>query len=211
VDATVGILEDQTYSFSAADFPFTDTNDASPNTLLSVRIATLPSNGVLCLLGSPVLPGQANSASNLTQLTFTPVANANGLPYTLFTFRVQDNGGTANGGVDVDSTPNTVTINVTPVNDAPSGTDNTIAILEDQRYTFVAADFGFSDPSDTPANTFANLKITTLLGSGQLKLSSTAVTVGQFIPVASISQLNYTPAANVNGSPAASFTFQVQD
>ena len=33
---------------------------------------------------------------------------------------MQDNGGTANGGVDLDPTPNTITINVTPVNDAPT-------------------------------------------------------------------------------------------
>ena len=33
---------------------------------------------------------------------------------------MQDNGGTAGGGVDLDPTPNTLTVNVTPVNDAPS-------------------------------------------------------------------------------------------
>jgi hypothetical protein len=36
---------------------------------------------------------------------------------------VQDNGGTANGGVDLDPTPNTMTVNVTPVNDAPTATN----------------------------------------------------------------------------------------
>ena len=35
-------------------------------------------------------------------------------------FQVQDNGGTANGGVNLDPTPNTLTINVTPVADAPT-------------------------------------------------------------------------------------------
>jgi hypothetical protein len=35
------------------------------------------------------------------------------------TFQVQDNGGTANAGVDLDQSPNTLTINVTSVNDAP--------------------------------------------------------------------------------------------
>ena len=39
--------------------------------------------------------------------------------YATFTFQVQDNGGTANGGVDLDQTPNTITVNVTAVNDAP--------------------------------------------------------------------------------------------
>jgi len=52
-------------------------------------------------------------------LTFTPNLNGNGTGYTDFTFQVQDDGGTANGGVDFDTTPNTITFDVTPVNDAP--------------------------------------------------------------------------------------------
>ena len=50
------------------------------------------------------------------------------------------------------SRANTITIDVTPVNDAPAGDDNTVTTNEDTAYTFAAADFGFSDPNDTPAN-----------------------------------------------------------
>ncbi len=50
-------------------------------------------------------------------LTFTPDANGNGSPYSSFTFQVQDDGGTANGGVDLDPTPKVMTINVTGVPD----------------------------------------------------------------------------------------------
>ena len=57
-------------------------------------------------------------------LMFTPAANANGTAYASFTFQVQDDGGTANGGVDLDQSANTITINVTSVNDAPAGADN---------------------------------------------------------------------------------------
>ena len=56
-------------------------------------------------------------------LIFTPAANANGTAYASFTFQVRDDGGTANGGVDLDQSANTFTINVTSVNDAPAGTD----------------------------------------------------------------------------------------
>ena len=52
-------------------------------------------------------------------LVFTPMAHGNGAPEATFTFQVQDNGGTANGGVDLDQSANTVTINVNAVNDAP--------------------------------------------------------------------------------------------
>ena len=75
---------------------------------------------------------------------------------------MQDNGGTANGGVDLDQSANTITINVTSVNDAPAGADNVKTINEDAAYTFAAADFGFSDPNDSPANALAAVKITTL-------------------------------------------------
>ena len=37
----------------------------------------------------------------------------------------------ANGGVDLDPTANTLTIDVTPVNDAPAGTNKTVTALED--------------------------------------------------------------------------------
>ena len=61
---------------------------------------------------------------------------------------MQDDGGTANGGVDTDPTPNTITVNVTSVNDAPAGTDKTVTTLEDTAYVFASADFGFTDASD---------------------------------------------------------------
>ena len=52
-------------------------------------------------------------------LTFQPDPNGFGAPYASFTFQVQDNGGTANGGVDLDQTPNTITITIAPDNLAP--------------------------------------------------------------------------------------------
>ena len=52
-------------------------------------------------------------------LTYTPAANANGT--ATITLVLMDNGGTALGGVDT-SAPQTFTITVTAVNDAPSFT-----------------------------------------------------------------------------------------
>ena len=48
-----------------------------------------------------------------------------------------------------------VHITTSSVNHAPAGTDNTVTTLEDTAYTFAAADFGFSDPNDSPANNAA--------------------------------------------------------
>ncbi len=62
-------------------------------------------------------------------LTYTTAANANGSAD--ITLTLSDNGGTANGGVDT-SAPQTFTINVTAVNDAPSFTSGgDVTVLED--------------------------------------------------------------------------------
>lgn len=59
---------------------------------------------------------QAPAISPAGTLTFQPAADANGS--AVLTIRVQDNGGTANGGIDT-SPPQTFSIIVTPVNDPP--------------------------------------------------------------------------------------------
>ena len=79
-----------------------------------------------------------------------------------------------------------MTVNVTSVNDAPAGTNNTVTTLEDTAYTFSAADFGFSDPNDSPANSLLAVKITTLPAAGTLSDNGVAVTAGQFVTVADI-------------------------
>ena len=212
---TVTTLEDTAYTFSVADFGFTDATDSPANALLNVRITTVPGAGTLVLSGVAVTAGQFVSAANITagNLKFTPAANANGAGYASFTFQVQDNGGTANGGVDLDPTPRTMTVNVTAVNDAPVGTNKTVTVLEGSVYTFTVADFGYTDPNDSPANALLNVKITTLPAAGSLKLSGVAVTAGQLITAANISagNLKFTPAANGSGAGYAAFTFQVKD
>src|SRR5438552_5009584 len=45
---------------------------------------------------------------------------ANGIGYASFTFQVQDDGGIANGGVDLDQSANTMTVDVTSVKDGQS-------------------------------------------------------------------------------------------
>jgi|GEM_PF-2237934 len=119
-DNTVTTPEDTAYTFAAADFGFTDPNDTPPNTLLAVKITTLPTLGTLTNNNVTVNAGDFIPVANINGglLKFTPVADGFGTPYTSFTFQVQDNG----GGTDLDPTPNTMTINVTAVNDPPSFT-----------------------------------------------------------------------------------------
>jgi len=130
-DTTVTTNEDTAHAFTTADFGFTDATDAGAHTLLAVKITTLPGAGTLRNNGVDVTAGQSVAVADITGglLVFTPVANANGATYATFTFHVQDNGGTANGGVDLDGSPNTMTVAVTAVNDVPSftkGADQTV-------------------------------------------------------------------------------------
>src|SRR5690606_30776221 len=114
-------------------------------------------------------------------------------------------------GVDLDATPNTITIDVTSVNDAPAGADKTVTTLEDTALVFTAADFGFTDPNDSPANTLLAVQISALPASGTLTLAAGAsapgaVTLNQVISAADLAFLTYTPAANANGAGLATFT-----
>jgi hypothetical protein len=214
-DKTVTTLEDTAYTFTSADFGFTDASDAAANNLLGVKISALPGTGSLTLSGVAVSAGQTISAANIAagNLKFTPAANANGTGYASFTFQVQDDGGTGNGGIDLDQMPNTITVDVTPVNDAPAGTNKTITALEDATYTFAAADFGFNDSSDSPADTLLSVKIATLPGAGMLTNNGIALNAGDTVTAVDIvaGNLKFAPAANASGAGYASFTFQVQD
>jgi hypothetical protein len=215
VNKTVTTIEDTAYTFTSSDFGFSDANDSPANTLMAVKISTVPGVGSLKLSGVAVTAGQSVSVANIDagNLKFTPAADANGAGYASFTFQVQDDGGTANGGVDLDQSPNTMTVNVTAVNNAPAGTNNTVTTNEDTQYTFATADFGFTDPNDSPANALTSVKITTIPGAGSLMLSGVAVTAGQTVSVANITagNLKFTPAGNASGAGYASFTFQVRD
>ncbi|WP_415036523.1 DUF4347 domain-containing protein, partial [Azonexus sp.] len=126
---TVTTLEDQAYTFSAADFGFNDAGNNPANSLLAVKVTTLPGAGSLTLNGVAVTAGQFVSVTDINtgKLKFTPAADANGAGYASFTFQVQDDGGTTMGGVDLDPTPKTMTVNVTPVQDAFDDSASTTA------------------------------------------------------------------------------------
>ena len=88
-------------------------SDVDGNTLLAVKITTLPAVGSLTLNSVPVTVGQVVPAADIVAglLTYAPPTNAFGVVAN-FDFQVQDNGGTANGGVNLDPTANKLTIQV---------------------------------------------------------------------------------------------------
>jgi large repetitive protein len=112
-DKSLTLGEDTSYTFTVADFGFTDTADAG-QTLVAVKIATLPvaSTGVLLFNNAAMAAGTSVTVAEIAagRLTFVP-ADDSTAPAS-FTFQVQDSGGTANGGINLDPTANTASFTI---------------------------------------------------------------------------------------------------
>ena len=197
-DNTFAIGEDGSHTFAAANFGYSDT-ESSP--LDSITITSLPGQGSLTLNGVAVTANQVIDASSIGNLVFSPATNANGNNYASFQFTVSD------GSLD-SVTPNTITFNVNAVNDLPTGTDDTITILEDGSHTFTAADFGYSD---VEGSSLDRVQITSLPTPGTLQLSGANVALNDEIAFADIGNLVFSPATNANGAGYASIGFKVHD
>jgi VCBS repeat-containing protein len=136
------------------------------------------------------------------------VANSTLLNYEAATSHAVTVRVTDRGGLTYDET---FTINLTNVNEAPTGTNATVTITEDTSHVLTAANFGFSDVDAGDA--LSAVRIDTLPTAGTLTLSGTAVTAGQVITTADLAagQLVFTPAADANGTGYARMTFSVRD
>ncbi len=109
------------------------------DSLVQIEITSLESAGSLQLEGADVTLGQVISAADIAagNLTFTPAADENGVGYDSFGFRVHD-------GTAYSAAAYTMTVDVTPVQDLPTGSDGTVTTSEDTAYVFGTGDFGFS-------------------------------------------------------------------
>ena len=211
--ATIAASENQSYTFKVSDFPFADPNDLPANTLQAVIFETLPGAGTITDNNVAVVAGQAVLAADIAQgkVVFTPTANSFGS--TSFTFAVEDNGGTANGGLDTSGTA-TATINVAQRADHPPTTGNaTIGAIENTPYVFTLQDFPFADPNDTPPNALQAVVIVSLPGAGTLSLNGQPVTAGQVVLASDIAagKLSFLAAAQATAKPYTTFQFEVQD
>jgi hypothetical protein len=205
-DKAVTTGEDTDYVFTTADFGFTDPNDSPANSLLAVTITTLPDKGTLKLSNVAVTMGQSIAVADITggNLTFTPAAGANGVPYTSFTFQVQDDGGTANSGVDLDATPNTITMNVSDVNDPPAPSGGPFSLAENSAVGTVVGTVAANDPDPGQTHTFAITAGNTggafaINNSGVITVANQAALDFETTPTFSL-----TVQATDNGSPVLS-------
>jgi len=136
--STVTRLEDSG-AYSAASFATFSPGPASESAQTLVGYTVTNNNNALF---------SAQPAINTSgTLTFTPAANAFGS--ATVTVVTQDNGGTANGGVDTSTT--TFTIAITSVNDAPSFTSNS-NVLGSSGFDLVAWGNNTYGQINVPAN-----------------------------------------------------------
>jgi hypothetical protein len=134
-DGAVTTSEDTDHAFAGSDFGFTDPDTGTGDALSGVRIDTLPAQGTLKLSNVAVVAPTTVTSAQLAagNLTYTPPANVCGVPFTTFTFSVRD------GSSVFDTSPNTLTVNVTCVDDAPvADDDGTTTVAEDSGATSIA-------------------------------------------------------------------------
>jgi hypothetical protein len=137
------------------------------------------------------------SPNSAAVLTFAPAANTFGVAVIAVT--VIDDGGTANGGVNF--LTRTFTLNVAPVNDAPTlgAIADPQAILEDTGVQTI----NFGGISAGPANEAAQTLSVTATSSNPLLIPNPAVVYNSPDGAGSLS---YLPVANANGSAIVTVT-----
>jgi subtilase family serine protease len=182
-DKTLTLLEDA----APISLRITAPTDVE-NDVLTITVNALvdPSKGVIRLAnGTSVSLNQTLTITELQQLVFVPIANANGAAGT-FSYIVND----GNGGI----TSQSVTLNITPVNDAP-----------------VAS----SDAATTNANTPLILSAATLLANDTdidgdtLRLGGVSNAINGSVAINASGNVVFTPTTGFSG--IGSFNYYVSD
>ena len=144
--STVTTNEETDHTFAAADFSYADSNG---DPLDSVKITGLPATGKgrLTLDGTAITSGDLSktvTAADLTasKLKYTPPANATGMGYASFKYKVND--GTVDSAAEY-----TMTINVTAVNRPATGAP-TISGTAQVGQTLTASTTPIADPDGLP-------------------------------------------------------------
>ena len=189
--------EDTPHNFQADDFNY---SDADNDPLDHITIVSLPESGSLFLNDQPVTAGQQIAAGDIDGLSFVPGPNESGPEYTSFVYSVSD-------GV-TDSANGTMTVQVDPINDAPTSENGNLTLQGDDEIDLQRDDFAFVD---IDGDAFDHVAITSLPAAGSLTYQGQPVQVGDYIPANRISRLTYEPDEGATGADYDSFGFTVSD
>jgi gliding motility-associated-like protein len=178
-------------STSAATAIKTLTAADTDGTIASYTVASLPSHGTLALAGVAVTAGQVLTPTQVSNLTYDPVGTFTG--NDTFTFTATDN-------LNAVSTAATVTIPVG--NNTPVANNDTNTVIPS---TSAATAIKTLTAADTDG-TIASYTVTSLPAHGTLALAGVAVTAGQVLTPAQVSNLTYDPIGTFTGNDTFTFT-----
>ena len=149
------------------------------------------------------------TAVNSGLLKFKAAADENGSSYDAFSFRVGDDGGTANGGVAIDPTANVITFDVGAVNDTPvvDGPGSAYTVNEQTNLSIEGTGFTVADVDAASGTMTATLNvgegaitivegdsgvtITGGNGSGTVTLTGTLTQIDNLLTGASTGTITY--------------------
>jgi len=192
-------IEDATITFTTTDFT-NAFSDVDADQLASIKIITLPANGVLKLNGVNVTVNQLISSADLSNLIFVPDANFNG--GTSFKWNATD------GAVFADL-PEDVIITITPVNDLPVAVNDIGSVNEDNTLTVSAGSGLLSNDSDVDTGTTLTISSFTfpgISGSPVIGAPFNIPNVGS-ITINADGSYSFTPLTNYSGAvPIITYT-----
>jgi len=224
VPADVAVTEDTVGYLDLSAITFADVDSAA-----NVTVTLTASEGTLTALVTADVVTITGSGTNTLTLVGTvaeinasldplPILGVSNIQYTgaanavgndAATVSVTANDGNGSGDVAL----GTINLDITAVNDLPTGSNATVSIDEDTTHTLTAANFGFSDVDAGDAFVSVRIDTITLSAGDMLQLSGTDVTDADVISIANINAGNlvYTPAPDANGNALLTFTFSVND
>jgi len=207
-------------AFSATELPTTvDVATSDPIEYISINTANITggvlsitdtTNGtantpatdttVLQTVTGDLTTGTVNiDITDIGSLVFTPTADLAGTGAASIVWTVTDDAGHT-------SATATYTLDITNTSDDPTGADKAIALTTAEIHTFAASGFGFSDVDTGDALNRVRIDVQAI-DNGTLELSSVTVSDADWIALADITNLVYTPTA----AGTDSFTFTVED
>ncbi|MDA8563884.1 cadherin-like domain-containing protein, partial [Mariniblastus sp.] len=195
----ISTVEDTPKSLAQADFILSDV-DGDPNVSNGTINISSVAGGTIELGGSNISLPATLLVSDLDNLVFNPTADSND-PGSI-DFSVTDSDGVTDGATY------TLTINVTPVNDAPSAQSNTITTDEDTPTPLAQADFEFMDIEDQSDVAKGTINISSIAG-GTVTIGGASISAPTTLSRTALDQLIFNPAPN--SSAGGAIEFQVFD
>ncbi|MBU3071393.1 type I secretion C-terminal target domain-containing protein, partial [Aestuariicella sp. G3-2] len=206
-------LEGSAIHLPNIDASLTDTDGSE---LLSVAISAIPVGAILSD-GMNSFTATAESSSvdvtdwDLNNLTIVAYIDSPAESFDLnvsVTATERENGSTAQSAGSI-----TVSVIEAEVSRAPSSSDQTIEIQEDEAYTLTLSDFAFNDQDgDNLVSVIVDVPSTSL-DSGELYLNGVKLTSQTTVSAEDIAAglLVYQPATDVSDTPDSYFTYSLVD